>query len=63
MYFKCTPFFEILLEVYFFCNSTGWSIIEVYLNYALSILAVYFKYTLEVYFQYIWTILKGTAKW
>ena len=62
MYFKCTPFFEILLEVYFFCNSTGWSILEVYLKYASSILELYFKYTLEVYTSSIFEVyLKYTS--
>ena len=60
--------------MYFFCqnnidlNYTSFSVTqqvevylrytEVYLKYASSILEVCSKYTLEVYFQYIWSMLK-----
>ena len=45
MYFFCRK--NIDLKYIFFCNSASWCILE-----------VYFKNTMEVYFQYIWSILE-----
>ena len=36
-----------------------WSVLELYLNYASSILEVYIIHTLQVYSQYTWSILKA----
>ena len=57
MYFFCQKNID-LKYIFFFCNSTGGSILEIYLKYTSSILEVYFKYTSKVYFQFIWSILK-----
>ena len=55
MCFKCPSFVKIILNwSYFFFNSIGWSIFEVYLKY---ILEVYLKYTstiLEIYVNKLW---------